>query len=1078
MPAAEAVRAWLLGGFRVSVGARTIGEDEWRLRKAANLLKLLVLSPGHRLNREVVMELLWPDLGMRSAANNLRGVLHAARRTLEPATATPSRYLRLLGEELVLCPDGPLWVDVDAFAEAAQTARYSREPAAYRAAIELYTGELLPEDRYEDWAEERRRELRTTCLILLLELAGLYEERREYDRAIEALRRVVAEEPASGEAHAGLMRLYALSGRRGEALRQYGLLEEVLRRELGAEPEAGVRHLRGEILAGRFPENQPEDRPSDYVPDTDAHNLPLARDSFVGREHDVVEIKRLLSMTGLLTLTGTGGSGKTRLAMEVARDLAFAYPDGAWLVELAPLSEGALIPQAIASTLGIREESDRPLTATLADVLRTKRALLLLDNCEHLIESAAHLVDTLLTSCPSLRVLATSREPLGVAGEMNWQVPPLPVPRTDRLPAEELTRYESVRLFLDRTRMRLPTFEITSANTSAVAEVCRKLDGIPLAIELATARMTALAIEQVAEMLEDSLKLLTGGARTASPRQQTMRATLQWSHDLLPEEEKMLFRRLSVFAGGWTLEAAESVGAEDGIERSDISGLLGKLVDKSLVVAEPEGTPRYRMLEPIRQYAREKLEESGEVSVVRYRHAHFFVLLAEEAEPELTGARHRIWLDRVEAELDNLRYALGWSFEDGEPEVGLRLAGALFWFCRLRGHYSEGREWLEQALARNADAPAPLRAKALTAAGVLVFLQCEYGLATTRLEEGLSLWRELGDERGIASTLQDLGSVAREQARYARAKALHEESLSVWRGLEDEGGIASSLHRLGIVAWLSEDYERARALFTEVQGLSRKLGNEKGSPGALMYLGAVAQSLGELALSEALLKESLSLDREAGIKEGIAWSLNQLGIVAYRRGDLEDARELLRESLKVHHDLGDRWRAASVLEGLAEVACTQGDFERAVCLFGAAEALRETIGTPVPPCERSDRDSNMAVARAGLDAAAWEAAWEKGQAMSLGEVVRYALGPTEPTLPPVPVTGRVPAGKSLPGLTRREREVAALVGEGITNRRIASELVLSERTVETHVRNILKKLGLESRAQLAALITTGSGLGT
>lgn len=496
--------------------------------------------------------------------------------------------------------------------------------------------------------------------------------------------------------------------------------------------------------------------------------------------------------------------------------------------------------------------------------------------------------------------------------------------------------------------------------------------------------------------------------------------------------------------------------------------LIFRLVDKSLVMAETieDGGMRYRLLEPVRQYAREKLEASGEAGAVRHRHADFFVRLAEEAEPELTGAQQRVWLDRLEAELDNLRTALGWSLEGGEQEVGLRLAGALWWFCYLRGHYDEGREWLEGALARGEDSPAPLRAKALIGAGVLAFLQCEYGLATARLEEGLSLWRELEDKRGVASALQVLGSVAREQGRYARAQALHEESLSLWRELEDEWGIARSLNYLGFASWLREDHERATSLCTEALGLYRDLGDAEGIAWSLISLGTVAQYQGELERSEALLEESLTLSREAGYREGVAWSLNELGLVAYRRGELGRAEELLQESLGVHHDLGDRWRMATVLEGLAEVACAQGEFERAVRLFGAAEVLREAIGTPVPLCERPDRDGNVASARARLDGAAWEAAWAEGQAMSLGEAVGYALA--ERSGAPAP---RAPAAAPPAVLTRRQWEIAQLIARGLTSRRIAAELTLSEHTVNTHVARILARLNLHSRAQLVAWLT-------
>jgi predicted ATPase/DNA-binding SARP family transcriptional activator len=682
------LRIGLLGGFSVTVGERKVDESAWRFRKAASLLKLLALAPGHRMHRERAMDLLWPELGKKAASNNLRQTLHVARRTLHPDPEIASRLLSVSGEQLLMCPEGRLWVDVEAFEQAADTARRSKDPGAYRAAIELYSGELLPEDRYEEWAEGRRQELRQRFLSLLVELARLYEERggeEDLAPAVQALQRALAEEPTNEEAHVGLMRLYALSGRQREALRQYGRLSEALSSGLGAEPSASTRALREEIAAGRFPGDPTREAgtPTEQTAGgAQAHNLPAQRTSFVGREREMLEVKRQLVMTRLLTLTGAGGSGKTRLALEVARDLVGAYPDGVWLVELAPLSEKKLVPHAVADALGVPEGSGRSLSHALVDDLHEKKLLLVLDNCEHLIEAAAQLANALLSSCPRLRVVATSRETLGVEGELVWRVDPLSVPDADpdhRARATgELARYDAVRLFVERARLGSPHFELRAENAGAVVQICRRLEGIPLAVELAAARVRALSLEQISARLEDSLKLLRGDSRSAPQRQRTLRATLEWSHELLSAEERVLLRRHSVFVGGWTLEAAEeAVGASDGIQEEEVLELLSKLVDKSLVVAEVRAgeVRRYRLLETVRQYAQERLEESGEAETFRRRHAEFFLALAEEAEPGLVGAQQQEWAERLEEEHDNLRAALSWSLER-EPEAALRLAGA------------------------------------------------------------------------------------------------------------------------------------------------------------------------------------------------------------------------------------------------------------------------------------------------------------------------------------------------------------------------------------------------------------------
>jgi predicted ATPase/DNA-binding SARP family transcriptional activator/DNA-binding CsgD family transcriptional regulator len=1026
----EAVRIGLLGGFRVSLGARTLEEGSWRLRKAANLVKLLALAPKHSLNRERAMDLLWPDLGLKAASNNLRQALHVARRTLEPDPSTASQYLELRGKQLTLGPEGQLWVDVDAFEDAAATARRAREPAAYLTAIELYAGELLPGVLYEEWAEARWQELRNMYLALLVELAGLHEERGEYGPAVEALRRALADEPANEEAHVRLMRLYALSGRRGEALSQYERLREALSARLGAQPDADIRHLYEEIRAGKVPTGPSlsAGRPSEEPVNSSRHNLPAQRTSFVGRERELVEAKRALAMTRLLTLTGAGGSGKTRLALEVARDLVGAYPDGVWLVELAPLLEGALVPQALATALGVQEQPERSLTHTLVDYLRKKNLLLVLDNCEHLLDATARLADVLLDSCPRLKVLATSREALSIIGEMNWPVPTLSLPDPRKEPTtEELQGYESVRLFLERAQRRNPAFALTPGNAQAVEEICRRLSGIPLAIELAAARV-GLSVEQIATRLDDSLRLLTAGSRTATSRQRTLRGALDWSYELLSEPERRLFGRLPVFAGGWTLEATEAVCSQEGIEEEDVWDLLSRLVDKSLVApgTTGDGRPRYGMLEPVRQYAQEKLEESGEAEELRRVHAHYYLTEAEGAE--LAGPQQRLWVERLEAEHDNLRAALTWAVED-EPETALRLAAALARFWEIRSHYSEGRGWLGAMLRLHGHADAAVRAKTLTEAGTFAWHQGDYEQAIVFHGEALALYRELGDEHGAAFALNCLGTQELEKGDYDRAAPLFEEALSLSRKLSDKRTSAFVLHNLGELARYRGEYERAMTLGMETFSLFREMADEWSSARTLVWLGMVT---------------------------------------VYKGDDPEAASGFLKKGLTLLRDMGDKEWMAFCLEAFAGLAGAKTQGARATRLHGAAEALREEVGVPLPPADRPDYDHSVAAARSQLDEAAWETAWAEGKAMGLEKAIEYALSEEEAASPATTTPEQPSIGAQLPNLTRREKEVAALVARGITNRQIAQQLVLSERTVDNHVANILKKLGIGSREQVAA----------
>jgi predicted ATPase/DNA-binding SARP family transcriptional activator/DNA-binding CsgD family transcriptional regulator len=1078
---AEAVRIWLLGGFKVSIGSRLIEKRAWRLRKASALVKLLALAPGHRLHREQVMDLLWPDLGKKAASNNLRQTLHAARGFLDRRAG--ARYLASEDEALVLCPGGSLWVDVEVFEETALTSRRSGDPAAYRAAIDLYAGDLLPEDRYEEWVEGRRENLRQLYLALLIELAGLYEERDEYEAAIEVLRKATATEPTLEEAHAALMRLHAISGRPERALAQYERLRYALVEELGTQPGAATRRLRDEIAAGRLPP-APSAGPTRVEPSVAGrHNLPTPRTSFVGREREIVEVKRTLSMTRLLTLTGAGGSGKTRLALEVARDLIRTYPDGVWLVELAPLSEAELVPQEVAATLELQERPGQALTDTLAEALGEKGLLLVMDNCEHLVEGAAQLGDTLLDSCPRLRVLATSREPLGIQGEVLWQVPPLSLPATTdgESTVEGLSRYEAVRLFVDRARLRLPDFGLTEENAGAVARVCRKLDGIPLAIELATARMGALAVEQVAQRLEVSLvDVLKGASRSAPPRQQTLRATLEWSHDLLCGAERALFRRLPVFAGGWTLEASEAVCSAGAIEVDDVLDLLGALVDKSLVVAGAVsgGAVRYRMLEPIRQYAREKLEESGEAPEVQGRHAAFFLALAEEAEPELAGPQQSAWVERLDEEHDNLREALSWALERGQADLGLRFGGALWRFWYQRGYLSEGIGWVERVLTGGESAPA--RVKALEGMGWMSQFQGEIGRAESTYKEMLEISRELGDKGNVATALNSLGTVAAQQGDSERARALLQENMEVLRELEEEGSSATTLkrfHVLNLLGYLAiyeeDDYARGTALWEESLELAREIGDPNHVGIMLSNLGHPALLQGDYEQARALSEEALAFARElgsSGVELAPTASLN-LGLALLGLGEYERAATPLEKALVMSQDMGRKLQVIETLEGMASLAVALGKDARAARLWGAAEAARGVAGIALSPGERGLHEPYLAAARSRLGEAEWEEGLAEGRAKSLEEVAAYALSKEEqPAARTATVTEESSPYPPSVALTPREKEVALLVAQELSNRQIASALTLSEHTVATHLRNVLKKLGLHSRDQVAAWV--------
>jgi predicted ATPase/DNA-binding SARP family transcriptional activator/DNA-binding CsgD family transcriptional regulator len=1031
----EAVRIGLLGGFRVSIGARVVGEDHWRLRKARSLVKLLALSARHRLHREEAMELLWPGLDPEAASNNLHQILHSARQVFDraaPAGSAASRYLTLKEEEIVLCPEGPLWVDVEAFEEAAAAARRrALEPAAFRVAIDLYPGELLPQDRYEPWVEERREELEGTYHSLLLELAGLHEERKELEPAIEALERLVAEDPTHEGAHERLMRLYALSGRRREALRQYELLRKALLRELDTEPGPATRHLYEEILTGSISPT-PSPPATDRLPEEplapSRHNLPASLTSFVGRGREMIEVKRALSMTRLLTLTGAGGSGKTRLSLEVARDVASSYADGAWMAEFAPVSDPALAARTLAAALGVREQPGRPLVVTLSEHLRRKKILLVLDNCEHIIDGVARLAEDLLEVAPGLRILATSREALNVTGEVVWSVPPLSLPDAYAEPTpESLLRSEAARLFVDRARFKAPGFRLTKANAGAVARACAKLDGIPLAIELATARLGVLAVEQLAARLEDSLGLLSGSGRSADPRQRTMTATLDWSYRLLEDDERKLLARFSVFAGGATLEAVETLCADIGKEGT--LDLISRLVEKSMLYVEgtDKGVARYRMLEPVRQYASRKLEESGEGEEIHARHARYYLRLAENLKPGLVGPDPAPYLATLEEEFANLRAALSWALDEETGQeravTGLRLATALARFWDTQGP-AEGRRWMEKGLARATSASPEVRVEALREAAFVATYQWD-PRSVEILYEAFKLYRKLGDRAGMLLAVENLGHALAHHSTPEVAEPIVAEVEELLGGSSDPHIRAQFTNFLGFAAQVERDHEQTRKLW----------------------------------------KEALVLYREVGDAGNIARCLPSLGMVTLACRYVDEAAAYFEEGLAMERDVGYKTVVFFYLMGISAVAAHRGQARRAAKLYGAAEKLRESEGISLNAFASIDYDYEGYVAsvRDALGDRAFEEAWNEGRALSLSAAVEYALGDEDASAP-----GKLHPVKGPDLLTRREREVAALIGRGYSNRRIAEELGITERTAETHVSRVLRKLGLRSRTQIAA----------
>ena len=725
--------------------------------------------------------------------------------------------------------------------------------------------------------------------------------------------------------------------------------------------------------------------------DAHPHNLPIQLTSFIGREREIAEVKALLSKARLVTLTGSGGAGKTRLALQVAADVMEGYPDGVWLAEFAPIADPTLVPKTVATALGVPEQPGREQIDTLVDALKRRALLLVLDNCEHLLAACRDLAAVLLRACPQVRVMATSREGLGVPGETLWRVPSLSLPDVRHLPtSEDLVLYEAVRLFVARAMATTPGFSVTSQNASAVAQVCQRLDGIPLAIELAAARVKVLAVEQIAARLDDRFRLLTGGSQIVLARHQTLRAAIDWSYNLLSEPERMLLRRLAVFAGGWSLEAAEAVCAGDGVEPSEILDLLTQLVDKSLVIGETQGAiARYRLLETVRQYGLDRLLEGGEVYEIRSRHRDWYLALAEQAKPEWSEADRNVWLRRLETEHDNLRTALAWSLEEN-ADVGLRLGVALnrFWH---QSHYEEGRAWLTKLLGRGGPTSPFLRARGFNIEGHLAWVQGDFQHAAALSEEGLSLSRKLEDTSGIASSLFTLGLTEMALGDYDRAGRLLEESQSLYRDVGDREEMAHALRHRGHLAARQGNYPLATVLLEEALTRFQEIGAKEGVAYSLRHLGVTKHYQRDTGQAVELLERSLALFREIEDVQGTAYALTGLGSALRQEGNHARASDLFRESLALSRKHGIKWATLECLYGLAGVSACQGQPERAARLLGVAEVLRGAIDYSLPLPDQTDYERSLTVVRAALSDAAFAAAWADGRAMTLEQAIEYAL---------------------------------------------------------------------------------------
>ncbi|MBI5651861.1 MAG: tetratricopeptide repeat protein [Chloroflexi bacterium] len=1024
---------YLLGAFRVERGTKTI---RFPARKVESLFAFLALHPEPH-PREKLSALLWGDSTDEQARHSLRTALASLRKELGDAVLIADR------ESVQINPGFSMWVD-------------AREISDFRFQISDWTSQqseilnlkseidLLP-DFYDDWILPERERLRAIFLDALLQLAQAHREKSDYTRAMEIAQKILAHDPANEKAYQHLIFCLAATGDRIGALKQFDACEKKLRDELGVEPSPETIALRDQIEAAL---TGAKSREAMFT------NVPHPLTSFVGREKEKREIREIMEKARLIALTGAGGCGKTRLAIQVATELANAnrFKNGVWWVELAPLSDATLVARTVAAVFNLDEAPNTPMLTTLTNYLRAKDLLLILDNCEHLIDACAQLADALLRACPQLKILASSREALGITGETPYKIPSLSLPPPDFRSFPNfgsLLQSEAVQLFVERAHTLAPTFTLSQSNASAIAQICERLDGIPLALELAAARIKTLSVEQIATRLDDRFRLLTGGSRTALPRQQTLRALIDWSYDLLTETERAVLRRLSVFAGGWTLEAAEAIAnpksqnsnsktASDQIGDWDLEigilDMLAHLADKSLVIAEPRADEtRYRLMETIRQYARDRLLESGEVETIRDRHLDFFIAFAENIEPKLMGAEQFAWLDRLDSENDNVRAALEWSTSPGRAQKGLQIVGALRLFWDLRAHTNEAYARIQKLLARPEAAEKTLaRARALFTLAILAENIESGKAARPYLEETIELARACGasGERQLAMGLAELSLVVRVD-QPERAQTLEDESLAIAQALGDEWVSATILHyrghrclgevnrpaarhafetsmtlfrALGDQHWAmvlyrdiarinfrDGDYATARRQHEEALQFFRAQKDRLSTGSTLIMLGEIARVEQDYPRAKKCYEEALAIAQDLGTALGHQLVLGNLGVTLLRLGDVARARKLLTENLELARQSTRERIISYSLEGMAFVETAEKQFARAARLFGAADSFKPPADSAYSPADAAEREYYFASARAQLDEATFRAAQAEGHMLTLEQAVEYAL---------------------------------------------------------------------------------------
>jgi predicted ATPase/DNA-binding SARP family transcriptional activator/tetratricopeptide (TPR) repeat protein len=999
------LEARLIGKFDIQYDGKPVIISS---RTAQSLFAYLILTSGTLHRREKLAGIFWPDESEQKARAYLRNELWRIRKAL----AHTSKVEYLLADNLTFGfnQSSAYWLDVEGLKNLSNTA--STEELIQ--SLSDYQGELLP-GFYEDWVVLEREHLhvlfeqKITCLLEVLE-----KEQRWQD-LLEWAERWISLGQSLEAPYRALMVAYDVLGDHSKVTSTYERCKQALL-QLDLEPSEQTRVL----VFKRNPKIK----------------IPIPLTSFIGREKELKEVTGLFSKSRLITLTGSGGMGKTRLAIQVTAEVLDLFPDGIWLLDLAPLTDPSVVPNTLASLLGVRESGEIVVTELLINFFRSRTALIIFDNCEHLIDASAQLINSLMIYCENLSILATSRETLRVSGELPYRVPSLQIPKPNtEFNFLEISSMEAVKLFVARAAVASPRFVLSQQNAIPVAQICQQLDGIPLALELAAARTNVLTVEEILQHLNDRFNLLTYGLRSVLPRHQTLRATIEWSHELLSQKERILFRRLAVFMGGWTLDAAKEVCSQNGIEFEEILDLLAQLANKSLVLVETSNNSetRYRSLETIRQFALEMLRESYDERSVQVFHLDFFVKFAEDLGSKLRGAEQLECLNRLDKEYDNLRVALEQSKTSGNIDAGLRIAWSLMLFWSARGYWSEAKSFLINILALPDEVyKTSLRVKGLIVAGLAATLLNDIALAQSWLDEGIEIARDLGpasksllalslglkgysimsfnlsmgqslceqalaigreidDKYVIANVLDYLGNIYTTQGDYTAARAASDESVAVFLETNNRWMSSRPLGNLGLICYQQRDYEAARSYLQAGLEIYREIGDKANIAFMLETLGDIDRIQGNYLHAGVLYEESLVIRRRMGDEFSIAILLANLGNISLQQGNLLQAITRFEESLGTAKKTTKRAQIWICLTGFVGLAIVKRQPEFAARLLGVLDNTLKSIGTKLAPVHQIDHTRNLAAVRAQLDEATFTAAWATGRQMHLDEAVAVAL---------------------------------------------------------------------------------------